>query len=62
MTASKDNRLNTALEHPISYGIGVIFVLIGVAQGWIYGWFGVVLIGIAAFGSYRWFQKQRAQA
>ena len=54
-----DNSVNRVLDGPIGYGVGTVLIFAGVAQGWLYGWFAVVLLGITALGMYRWAQRRK---
>jgi hypothetical protein len=59
MSGIKANSLNSLLEHPATYAVGAILVIASVAMGWLDGWYGLVLLGVAAYGSYHWFQKRK---
>ena len=59
MSENRNNPLNTLLEHPATYTLGSILVLVGVAAGWLDGWYALVLLGIAAYGFYTWIKKRK---
>jgi hypothetical protein len=62
MADAKDNSLNRLIENPLAYAVGAVLVVVGVAMGWLDGWYGLILLGVAAFGAYRWFQKRKPSA
>jgi hypothetical protein len=55
-----NNPLNRLLDNPVTYGIGSILVVIMVANGMLDGWYAVILLAVAAFGTYRWWQKRKS--
>jgi hypothetical protein len=54
------NPINRMLDNPVAYGIGAVLVVVMVAQGMLEGWLGAILLGVAAYGTWRWVQKRRA--
>ncbi len=61
MRDSSDNPLNRLLDNPVSYAVLAALVILGVAQGWLDGWYAVVLLGVGAFGAYRWFKNRNSK-
>ncbi len=57
----KNERINALLNNPVSYGIFVVIAIAMVAMGWLDGLYALVLIGLAAFGTFRWYQKRKNQ-
>jgi uncharacterized membrane protein len=57
-----DNRLNNFMNSPVFYGIGSILVIVMVGSGWMDGWYGLVLLGVAAYGTWRWYQKRKSNS
>jgi hypothetical protein len=59
MNDIKDHPFDRLVENSATYAVGAILVFAGVAAGWLDGWYGLVLLGVAACGSYNWFQKRK---